>query len=96
MTRPVRYTEVARLGQARAGILHTPHGDVPTPAFMPVGTRGSVRGVDPDELRRVGSSIVLSNTWQLWERPGHDLIQRVGGPHAFMGWSGPMLTDSVL
>ena len=71
-----------------------PHGDVPTPCFMPVGTRGAVRGLTPDELRTVGASMVLANTYHLWERPGYELVGRMGGLHAFMSWSGPILTDS--
>ncbi len=82
------------LGQARAGTLTLPHGEVQTPAFMPVGTRGTVRGVHPDELRDVGSQIVLANTYHLWERPGHERIRALGGLHRFMGWEGPILTDS--
>ena len=85
---------VAELDGVRAGVLHTPHGDVPTPAFMPVGTRGSVRGLVASELREIGSSIVLSNTYHLWERPGHDRIEALGGLHRMMRWSGPILTDS--
>lgn len=82
------------MGAARAGVLKLPHGEVPTPAFMPVGTRGAVRGVHPDELVSVGATIVLANTYHLWERPGHELIGALGGLHGFMGWSGPILTDS--
>ena len=81
-------------GLARAGTLHLPHGDVPTPAFMPVGTRGTVRGLDGPELRDAGASLVLANTYHLWVRPGHELIERIGGLHRFMAWSGPILTDS--
>ena len=75
-------------------MLRLPHGDVPTPAFMPVGTRGSVRGLTPKEIGDTGASIILSNTYHLWVRPGHDLIGRLGGLHSFMGWKGPILTDS--
>lgn len=82
------------VGAARTGVLRLPHGDVPTPAFMPVGTRGTVRGVAPDELVGAGASIVLANTYHLWVRPGHGTIQRLGGLHGFMGWRGPILTDS--
>ena len=82
------------LGAARAGVLRLPHGDVPTPAFMPVGTRGSVRGVSPAELRAIGSSMVLANTYHLWARPGHERVARLGGLHRFMAWDGPILTDS--
>jgi queuine tRNA-ribosyltransferase len=81
-------------GAARAGILHTAHGDVRTPAFMPVGTKGTVKGLDPDELRTVGSQIILGNTYHLHFRPGDDVIAELGGLHAFSGWDGPILTDS--
>ena len=81
-------------GAARAGVLHTAHGDVPTPAFMPVGTKGTVKGVDPDELRALGAAIVLGNTYHLHFKPGADVIAELGGLHAFMGWDGPILTDS--
>jgi queuine tRNA-ribosyltransferase len=81
-------------GDARTGVLHLPHGDVPTPAFMPVGTRATVRGVSAPELSDLGASIVLANTYHLWVRPGHQLIRDLGGLHTFMGWSGPLLTDS--
>ena len=84
----------AELGAARTGTLRLPHGSVETPSFMPVGTRGSVRGVDPDELRGAGASMVLANTYHLWIRPGADVVAALGGLHAFMGWSGPILTDS--
>ncbi len=81
-------------GAARAGTLRTGHGDVPTPAFMPVGTKGTVKGVHPDELRGLGTSILLGNTYHLHFRPGEDVIAELGGLHAFMGWDGPILTDS--
>jgi queuine tRNA-ribosyltransferase len=88
------FTIEATEGEARAGILRTAHGDVPTPAFMPVGTKGTVKGVDPDELRAQGASLVLGNTYHLHFRPGAELIAELGGLHAFMGWDGPILTDS--
>jgi queuine tRNA-ribosyltransferase len=88
------FSVVARDGAARAGVLRTAHGDVPTPAFMPVGTRGTVRGVDPDELRAAGATIVLGNTYHLHFRPGEDVVAELGGLHAFMGWDRPILTDS--
>jgi queuine tRNA-ribosyltransferase len=88
------YTVTATDGEARAGVLRTAHGDVPMPAFMPVGTKGTVKGVDPDELRSVGASIVLGNTYHLHFRPGDDVVAALGGLHAFMGWDGPILTDS--
>ncbi len=79
---------------ARAGVLHTPHGDVPTPAFVPVGTRAAVKTVTPDELRAVGATVVLSNTYHLYLRPGADLVAEMGGLHHFMAWDGPIVTDS--
>ncbi len=79
---------------ARAGILHTLHGDVPTPAFIPVGTQATVKTVSPDELREAGATIVLANTYHLYLRPGADVIAELGGLHRFMGWDGPILTDS--
>jgi queuine tRNA-ribosyltransferase len=81
-------------GAARAGILRTVHGEVRTPAFMPVGTKGTVKSLDPDELRAVGSQIILGNTYHLHFRPGDELIAELGGLHAFSGWDGPILTDS--
>ena len=78
----------------RAGILHTPHGDVDTPAFMPVGTQATVKGVTVDQLRAVGAQMILGNTYHLRLRPGHDLIRSLGGLHPFSGWDGPILTDS--
>jgi len=79
---------------ARAGVLHTAHGEVETPVFMPVGTQGSVKGVAPRELREVGARMILANTYHLHLRPGEDIIREAGGLHAFMGWDGPILTDS--
>ena len=79
---------------ARTGELSTTHGTVPTPAFMPVGTYGTVKGVSPKELREINASIVLSNAYHLWVRPGHRRIEKLGGLHKFMGWNGPILTDS--
>jgi queuine tRNA-ribosyltransferase len=75
-------------------VLRTAHGDVPTPAFMPVGTKGTVKGVDPDELRASGAAIVLGNTYHLHFKPGEDVVAELGGLHGFMGWDGPILTDS--
>src|SRR6185437_8467873 len=88
------YTLHATDGAARAGVVHTAHGDVPTPAFMPVGTKATVKTVDPDELRAVGTTILLGNTYHLHFRPGEDLIAELGGLHRFMAWDGPILTDS--
>ena len=81
-------------GAARAGRLNTAHGEVDTPAFMPVGTQGSVKAVTPDELRRSGARIVLGNTYHLYLRPGHEIVRSLGGLHRFMDWDGPILTDS--
>lgn len=88
------WTSVAEDAGARAGTLALPHGDVETPAFMPVGTRASVKGLDADDLRRVGATMVLSNTYHLMLRPGAETIDRLGGLAAFQGWDGPTLTDS--
>jgi len=81
-------------GRARAGVLSTAHGDVETPAFMPVGTQGAVKGVTHRDLESVGAQILLSNTYHLYLRPGDDLIARRGGLHRFIGWTKPILTDS--
>jgi queuine tRNA-ribosyltransferase len=81
-------------GSARRGRLTTPHGTVETPAFMPVGTLGAVKGVTPQELSAAGASIMLSNLYHLALRPGVDTVERLGGLHAFTGWQGPILTDS--
>ena len=78
----------------RAGVLRTPHGDVPTPVFMPVATQGTVKAVSPEELKGLGASIVLSNTYHLYLRPGLEVMRRAGGLHRFMAWDGPILTDS--
>src|SRR6184192_3010292 len=87
------YTVTATDGAARAGVVRTAHGDVPTPAFMPVGTKGTVKTVDPDELRALGTTILLGNTYHLHFRPGEDLVAELGGLQRFMGWDGPILTD---
>lgn len=79
---------------ARCGRLVTPHGDIETPIFMPVGTAGTVKGMKPRELEEVGAQIILGNTYHLYLRPGHERVERLGGLHAFSGWSGPILTDS--
>ncbi|MGA7119333.1 MAG: tRNA guanosine(34) transglycosylase Tgt, partial [Polyangiaceae bacterium] len=85
---------VARDGQARRSVLTTPHGDVETPSFMPVGTQGSVKTLTPEEVASTGARIVLGNTYHLMLRPGAETIERLGGLHAFTRWSHPMLTDS--
>src|SRR5262249_3295688 len=89
-----RFTLTATNGAARAGVLPTAHGDVPTPAFMPVGTKATVKTLHPDEVRDLGANILLGNTYHLHFRPGEDLIAELGGLHRFMGWDGPILTDS--
>ncbi|HXV34669.1 MAG TPA: tRNA guanosine(34) transglycosylase Tgt [Gaiellaceae bacterium] len=88
------FTVTATDGEARAGVLRTAHGEVPTPAFMPVGTKGTVKGLDPARLRELGTTILLGNTYHLHFRPGAGLIAELGGLHRFMGWDGPILTDS--
>jgi len=84
----------AKEGEARAGVLKTAHGEVRTPVFMPVGTKASVKSVDPDELHALGAEIVLANSYHLHFRPGEELIEELGGLHGFMSWPGPILTDS--
>ncbi len=79
---------------ARAGILHTPHGDIETPTFMPVGTQATVKGVMPRDLKEAKSQIILANTYHLYMRPGDELIKNAGGLHKFMAWDRPILTDS--
>jgi len=81
-------------GRARAGTLRTRHGDIPTPVFMPVGTQASVKALTPDELRACGAGIILANAYHCYLRPGADIIERAGGLHGFMAWSGAILTDS--
>ena len=88
------FTLTATDGEARAGVLRTAHGVVPTPAFMPVGTKATVKGIHPDRFRELGASIVLANTYHLFFRPGPETIEELGGLHRFMGWDGPILTDS--
>jgi queuine tRNA-ribosyltransferase len=90
----VSFTVTATDGAARAGVLRTPHGDVPTPAFMPVGTKATVKGLDPARLRELGTTILLGNAYHLHFRPGEEAVAELGGLHRFMGWDGPILTDS--
>jgi queuine tRNA-ribosyltransferase len=90
----VSFEVTATDGAARAGVLRTARGDIPTPVFMPVGTKASVKSLHPDEVRQAGARILLGNTYHLHFRPGEDLIAELGGLHAFMGWDGPILTDS--
>ena len=79
---------------ARRGRLHTPHGVIETPIFMPVGTQATVKTMSPDELKQIGAQIILSNTYHLHLRPGEDLVAEAGGLHRFMNWDRPILTDS--
>src|SRR3982750_631293 len=90
----MRFDIVCADGAARMGRLTTAHGFVDTPAFMPVGTYGTVKAMTPVELRELGAQIVLGNTFHLWLRPGLEVIAAHGGLHRFMGWDGPILTDS--
>ena len=96
MNQPVTYEllHVCRQSGARLGVLHTPHGDIPTPIYMPVGTSACVKAMTPREMEEIGTKILLSNTYHLHIRPGEDLIREPGGLHRFMGWNGPILTDS--
>jgi queuine tRNA-ribosyltransferase len=79
---------------ARRGRLHTPHGSIETPVFMPVGTQATVKAMSPEELKEIGAEIILSNTYHLFLRPGHDVVREAGGLHAFMNWDRSILTDS--
>ena len=90
----IEYSVEATVGAARAGTLSLPHGQVRTPAFMPVGTHAVVRGLHPAEIRRAGAQIILANTYHLHLRPGEAVIRAMGGLHQFTTWDGPMLTDS--
>src|SRR3954468_22747968 len=83
-----------RDGRARSGRFQTPHGMVETPAFMAVGTLATVKALDPDDLRTMGAGMILANAYHLHLRPGDELIRSLGGLHRFMGWQGPILTDS--
>jgi len=84
----------ATAGAARAGVFSTPHGPVETPAFMPVGTLATVKALDPDDLVKMGASMILSNAYHLHLRPGDEVVREMGGLHRFMRWNGPILTDS--
>lgn len=94
---PAVYLEIIKEDprtRARLGKLHTPHGIIDTPVFMPVGTQATVKTMSPDELKEIGARIILSNTYHLFLRPGHELIKKAGGLHQFMNWDGAILTDS--
>ena len=88
------FTLTATDGAARSGVIRTAHGDIPTPAFMPVGTKASVKALHPDEVRSLGAHVVLANAYHLHFRPGEEVVEKLGGLHAFSGWGGPVLTDS--
>ena len=90
----LRWTQAATDGTARAGVLHTAHGEVPTPVFMPVGTAGTVKAMTADAVRSTGARMVLGNTYHLMLRPGAERVARLGGLHRMMDWHGPILTDS--
>ncbi|MBK8335921.1 MAG: tRNA guanosine(34) transglycosylase Tgt [Sterolibacteriaceae bacterium] len=90
----MKFDLLATAGAARRGRLTLAHGAVDTPAFMPVGTYGSVKAVTPRDIREIGAQIVLGNTFHLWLRPGLEVMEKFGGLHRFMGWDGPILTDS--
>ncbi|MBQ6175292.1 MAG: tRNA guanosine(34) transglycosylase Tgt [Clostridia bacterium] len=96
MSQPFSYEllHVCKQSGARLGVLHTPHGDIPTPIYMPVGTAACVKAMTPREMEEIGTKILLSNTYHLHLRPGEDLIREAGGLHNFMDWHGPILTDS--
>ena len=85
---------LATCGRARAGVLHTPHGDILTPVFAPVGTAATVKALTPAQLIELGATLVLANTYHLYLRPGADVVREMGGLHAFMHWERPLLTDS--
>ena len=78
---------------ARRGIVHTPHGDIQTPVFMPVGTQATVKSLTPEELKEIGAQIILSNTYHLYLRPGEKIVKEAGDLHGFMNWDRPILTD---
>ncbi|EMT46309.1 tRNA guanosine(34) transglycosylase Tgt [Anoxybacillus flavithermus] len=93
---PIRYELIKTCKQtgARLGILHTPHGSFETPMFMPVGTLATVKTLSPEELKEMGAGVILSNTYHLWLRPGHDIVKEAGDLHTFMNWDRGILTDS--
>ena len=92
--KPFSFDLLGQQGHARAGMFSTPHGDILTPVFAPVGTQATVKAVTPAQLKETGASLVLANTYHLYLRPGADLVAEHGGLHSFMRWDSPMLTDS--
>ena len=91
---PFPFQLEARSGAARAATFTTPHGPVKTPCFMPVGTHGALKAMTPAQVAETGAQVVLANTYHLAQQPGEGLVEKLGGLHAFMQWSGPILTDS--
>ena len=89
-----KFEVIAESNRSRSGLFSTPHGDIATPAFMPVGTLATVKSLDPDDLTAMGASMILSNAYHLHLRPGDELVREMGGLHEFMQWNGPILTDS--
>lgn len=85
---------ICKQSGARIGVFHTPHGDIETPVFMPVGTQATVKSLSPDELKEINAQIILNNTYHLFLRPGHELVKKAGGVHKFQNWDRPILTDS--
>src|SRR3990172_7777892 len=88
------FSIAATSGRSRAGRFSTPHGDVLTPVFAPVGTQAAIKTLTPIQVQEVGATLVLANTYHLYLRPGDELVRELGGLHAFMRWPGPILTDS--
>lgn len=94
MEKPIKYIKIAQDGRARAGIIKTPHGEIHTPVFMPVGTQATVKTLTPEDLEEIGAEIILGNTYHLYLRPGDDLVAQFGHLHGFMNWKHSILTDS--
>lgn len=94
MTITYELIKTCKQSGARLGKLHTPHGSIDTPVFMPVGTQATVKTMSPDELKEIGAQIILSNTYHLFLRPGHEIVEEAGGLHRFMNWDRAILTDS--
>ena len=93
-TPAIRYEAISTDGKARLGKIHTAHGTFATPMFMPVGTAATVKALSPLDLETIGAKIILGNAYHLYLRPGHKLVEEMGGLHKFMGWNGAILTDS--
>jgi len=91
---PISFTIDTRRGRARTALLTTPHGNIRTPAFVPVGTKANIKGILPDALSALGAQVVLANTYHLYLQPGEKVVETAGGLGAFMNWKGPTMTDS--